>query len=168
MDIEKEKIMNEAFRHLHMPPELACDFLAVFSRMEHALKATGTYAMDSGGKAAAKWDGFANAIDEPFRAIGDAGFIAAVDYLLTRPPRKQVFENGAVRFVDQAIDTKQRKVQQTLLMIRSVRNNLFHGGKHLPGGEMEPGRNRLLVSHSLTVLNHCIPLDADVRQNYEM
>lgn len=32
--------MSDPFRHLHMPAELACEFLAVFSRMEYALKAT--------------------------------------------------------------------------------------------------------------------------------
>ena len=32
--------MNDAFRHLHMPAEFAGEFLAVFSRIEYALKAT--------------------------------------------------------------------------------------------------------------------------------
>ena len=32
--------MDELFRHLHMAPVLAWEFLAVFSRMEYALKAT--------------------------------------------------------------------------------------------------------------------------------
>lgn len=38
--------MNDAFHHLHMSAELACEFLAVFSKMEYALKATTRYAMD--------------------------------------------------------------------------------------------------------------------------
>ena len=32
--------MNDAFRHLHMPVEFAGEFLAVFSRMNYAFKAT--------------------------------------------------------------------------------------------------------------------------------
>ncbi len=32
--------MNDVFRHLHMPANLVCEFLAVFSRMEYVLKAT--------------------------------------------------------------------------------------------------------------------------------
>ena len=35
--------MSDAFRHLHMAPEQACKFLAVFSRMEYALKASLLY-----------------------------------------------------------------------------------------------------------------------------
>jgi len=79
--------MNEAFQHLHMPPELACDFFAVFSRLEYALKATGTYAMDGGGgKAAANWNSFANHIDGSFSAIDDGDFKNAVAFLLEKPP----------------------------------------------------------------------------------
>lgn len=150
-----------------MPAELACEFLAVFSRTEYALKATGTYAMDASGKVAAAWDNFANDVDQAFCAIPDEKFKAAVDYLLTRPPRKQVLQNGNVAFADQVIDKNQTRAQQTLLMVRTVRNNLFHGGKHLPHGEQEAGRNEMLVSHSLTVLNHCVFLNDHVRQCYE-
>lgn len=162
--------MTEAFRHLHMPAELASEFVAVFSRMEYALKATGTYAMaGSGGKAAANWDKFANTIDEQLCAIADEPLKAAVDYLLKTPPRKQVYDHQstAVRFQDQKIDKAQKTTQQTLLMVRTVRNNLFHGGKHIPGDEQEPGRNEKLVTYSLTILKACIPLDGSVRSNYE-
>jgi hypothetical protein len=43
---------------------------------------------------------------------------------------------------------------------------LFHGGKHLPNGEQEAGRNQALVSHALTVLNHCVELNDEVKQRY--
>lgn len=55
--------MNGAFRHLHMPAELTCEFLAFFSRMEYALKAT-NYAAENEGKVTKLWDRFANAIGE--------------------------------------------------------------------------------------------------------
>lgn len=159
--------MNEAFRHLHMPWELACEFLAVFSRMEYALKATPPYARDAGSTVEAWWDRFANDLDSAFRAIPDETVGAAVDYLLSHPPRKQVVRDGAVAFVDQTIDAKQAKAQQVLLMVRTVRNNLFHGGKHYPDGELEPGRNELLVSHSLTVLKCFASLSEPVKHSYE-
>jgi hypothetical protein len=160
--------MTEPLSHLHMPPRLAFEFLAVFSRMEYALKATGTYAMDGGrGKAAANWDTFANRIDKMFCALADQDLKVAVDYLLNKPPRKQVYEKGTVRFRDQKIDKAQATTQQTLLMVRTVRNNLFHGGKYLVGDEKEAGRNEALVTHSLRVLEACFPLDESVRANYE-
>lgn len=159
--------MKEAFRHLHMPWELACEFLAVFSRMEYALKATPPYARVAGNKVEAWWDRFANDLDAAFCAIPGEAFGTAVNYLLNHPPRKQVFLDSAVAFVDQKIDPNQTKAQQALLMVRTVRNNLFHGGKHYPDGEHEAGRNELLVSHSLTVLKHCVALNEEVGQRYE-
>ena len=158
--------MNDEFRHLHMPPELASEFLAVFSRMEYALKAS-KYAIRAGNGVNASWDRFANDIDESFNQVNDNSFKGAVEYLLSRPPRKQVIRNGELDFTDREIDEKQSRAQQTLLMVRTVRNNLFHGGKHLPLGEMEEGRNQALVEHSLTVLKRCILLHDVVRQHYE-
>lgn len=158
--------MNDAFRHLHMPAELACEFLAVFSRMEYALKAT-VFATENEGKVTAPWDRFANEIDEAFAQVTDEEFAAAVDYLLTHPPRKQVRKDGVLTFENQVIDENQRRAQQALLMVRTVRNNLFHGGKYLPAGEVETGRNRQLVECSLTILKHCIGLNELVGRCYE-
>ncbi len=160
--------MCDPFRHLHMPPELACECLAVFARVEYALKATGEYAAGGEDGVSANWDRFANDIDESFCAVEDERFWSAVDYLLTHPPRKQVLRQGTTIFVNQQIDTNQSKAQQTLLMIRSVRNNLFHGGKHLPHGEQEAGRNARLVSSALTVLKHCATMHPAVQLCYEL
>jgi len=159
--------MNEAFRHLHMQPELACEFLATFSRAEYALKATIQFALGDADGVKAGWDGFAEAIDKSFCAVEDEEFKGAVNYLLSRPPRKQVLENGAVRFADQVIDKKQPVAQQVLLMVRTVRNNLFHGGKHLPLGEHEPGRNERLVSASIAILRYSTRMHDVVRHHYE-
>ena len=97
--------MDEAFRHLHMPAELAIEFLAVFSRMEYALKAS-RYATGNENKVYASWDGFANDVDEAFRQIANEEFTRAVEYLLTCPPRKQVLEDGVLRFRENEIDRR--------------------------------------------------------------
>lgn len=160
--------MDNAFRHLHMPGELACEFLAVFARMEYALKAT-RFAIGNGGGVSASWDRFANEVDEHFYAEASEDLSGAVEYLWNSPPRKQVLtEDNRVTFCDFVIDPDQCELQQLLLMVRTVRNNLFHGGKHLPGGEMEPGRNEALVRSSLVVLRECAQRVADVRESYEL
>ena len=158
--------MEHLFRHLHIPPELACQFLAVFSRMEYALKST-RYANGSDRRVDPAWDRFANEFDEAFLQIGETELVEARKYLLSRPPRKQTLVDNRITFTDQVIDANQKTTQQILLMVRTVRNNLFHGGKYLPEGEQEAGRDHLLVQHALSVLLACSRLDPEVRSSFE-
>lgn len=149
-----------------MPADLAIEFMATFSRMEHALKSTG-YALGNEGKVEPAWDCFANEIDEQFNQLVNEGLVAAKDFLLNSPPRKQVLQDGQVIFQDQVSDQNQRTTQQVIRFIRTVRNNLFHGGKFLPTGETEAGRNEALVRASLKIIKSCIELDIRVKQSYE-
>jgi len=158
--------MDQLYRHLHMPAELAIEFMATFSRMEHALKSTG-YALGNADNVQANWDAFANQIDTQFIQLQDKELIKAQKLLLSHPPRKQVFENQQVVFKDQIVDQQQRTTQQLLRFVRTVRNNLFHGGKYLPTGENDVGRNEELVRASLNVIRACIALDNNIKQSYE-
>jgi hypothetical protein len=92
--------MIDPFRHLHMPRELACEFMAAFSRMEYALKATPGYARDAGTGVEAAWDGFANDINDAFIGIAAKDLADALKYLFDHPPRKQVLQDGVVTFQD--------------------------------------------------------------------
>ncbi|MDY0744773.1 hypothetical protein SNE35_09650 [Paucibacter sp. R3-3] len=158
--------MQNLFRHLHVEPELAVELLALFSRMEYALKVS-DFAVGDDKTVAPNWDAFANAVNDDFLAIADEAVVEARELLLQSPPRKQVLLDGHVRFADQVINTKQRRTQQLLLMVRTVRNNLFHGGKYLPNGEQEPGRDERFVRASITVLRACSVLHHLVRVNFE-
>lgn len=158
--------LNHVFRHLHVPTELAIEFIAVFSRMEHALKST-LYATGNIQRVEPNWDRFANDIDAEFKAIDNPSLTEAVKFILSEPPRKQILGDDGVQFVDQTIDCNQRTTQQALLMVRTVRNNLFHGGKYLPDGEIDEGRNKRLVEASLLILNACCKLHQEVRNSYE-
>jgi hypothetical protein len=166
-DQTRDSSMNDPFRHLHMAPELACQFFAVFSRMEYALKATPRYARDLTSRVEADWDLFARDIQAAFLAKEDQTVGEARSYLLKSPPKKQVLRNGALDFIDTPFDPAQGEVERLLILVRRVRNNLFHGGKHYPQGEQEAGRNALLVGHSLTVLEHCLAVHDDVRLRFD-
>lgn len=157
--------MDSAFKHLNVPPDLACDFLGVFARSEYALKAAG-FADGDEKKVKADWNAFAKGIANSFDPFKSQGLRTAVDYLLTKPPKKQVLKNNALEFSDAPPDKNQSQTQQVLLMVRRVRNNLFHGGKFLPVPTGDPDRDKLLVQYSLTVLRACIPLHNDVSRNY--
>ncbi len=152
--------MNSPFDQLNLDPKLACDFLALFARYEFALKAAKPA---NGGEAKAGWDEYAKGIDKAFSQLKNAELTAAVDYLLSRPPKKQVFRAGKLEWEETGHDNNVPRAQQVLVMVRRVRNNLFHGGKFLPAeaGD-DPGRDQLLVEHSLVVLRACLPLDQEV------
>lgn len=154
--------MNEAFRNTHIPPDLATEFLHTFSCMEYALKESGEFRDGNADGISPAWDRFANEIDNDFCAIKDGDFQAAVDFLLDEPARKQIL-NG---FGSLVLDVNQTKAQRTLLVVRTVRNNLIHGGKIQPDGEKEEGRNKKLVASSLTVLRHAADLNKLVRDKY--
>lgn len=158
--------MNQLFEQLHMPAELAIEFMAAFSRMEYALKSTG-YALGNERKVEPDWDRFANEIDAQFTQVVRENLSDAKNLLLNFPPRKQVLENGSVFFRDQVVDQNQAETQQLLRFVRTVRNNLFHGGKYLPTGELEPRRNEALVNASLCIIRACINLNEGVKQSYE-
>lgn len=158
--------MQDLFRHLHFDPGLAVEFLAVFSRMEYALK-VGGFAVGNDTGVDPNWDVFANSVNAAFMAIADADVVEARNYLLQSPPRKHVLLGDQLGFADQKIDPKQAPTQQVIRMVRTVRNNLFHGGKYLPDGEQEPGRNEKLVQASLRVLRACAVLDHRVQMNFE-
>ncbi|OOF22952.1 hypothetical protein BZJ17_05040 [Salinivibrio sp. IB574] len=104
---------------------------------------------------------------EQFDQLASEELIAAKDLLLNSPPRKQVLLNGQVIFQEQLLDQKQRTTQQIIRFVRTVRNNLFHGGKFLPIGEAESGRNEALVRSSLKIIKACIELNEEVKQSYE-
>ncbi|MCK4841938.1 MAG: hypothetical protein KAT04_08650 [Methylococcales bacterium] len=149
-----------------MPSELACDFYSVFSRIEYALKST-EFAIGNNKRVEPAWDKFANEIDEKLFQSKDKKLLKAIEYILQNPPRKQVLENGRIAFINQTIDDSQKRTQQLLLMIRTIRNNLFHGGKYLPGGEVEAGRNELLVKYSMNILLRCIQINKNVYASYQ-
>ena len=158
--------MENFYRHLSMPPELAIEFMAVFSRAEHALKSA-EFAIGDEGKVAAAWDKYANEIHEEFEGIEEISVVEASKYLLEYPPRKQVLVENKVEFREQKMDKNQKRTQQIFLMVRAVRNNLFHGGKYLLYGEREEGRNEKLVQASLSVLEAGIFLNEKVRASFE-
>lgn len=134
--------------------------------MEYALKSAG-YSIGDECRVDPDWDRFANEIDDLFLKLTDTDTTSSKDYLLTSPPKKQVLTASGLTFIDRSIDKNQKSTQQLLLMVRGVRNNLFHGGKYHPDAESEPGRNERLVRYSLNVLLACSLLCGNVKDYFE-
>lgn len=159
--------MPSPFPQMRLPQELAYEFLGTFARCEYALKRSG-FAKGSAASVEANWDAFAVAIDWHFRRSTDHAFKAAANFLLTEPPRKQVLRNGRVDWKESPPKENLPKAQQVLLMVRRIRNNLFHGAKVWSPEYGNRERDIKLVEAGLVVLKQCASLNQEVRMAYEV
>ena len=133
---------------LQMPPALALEFFAVFSRFEFALKDAGYWYLNRHGRAAPDWNAFAAEVQ--LHATAGSDLSQAIDFLNHEPPKIQTSPHdwsdaplrGATPIAT-ALDAAQR-----------VRHNLFHGGKHTL--HSTPHRDEALVRASLTLLFACV------------
>jgi hypothetical protein len=150
-----------------LPQELAYEFLGTFARCEYALKGAG-FAKGGATSVEANWSAFAAAVDWHFRRVDEPGFKATVNFLLTEPPRKQVLRDGKLDWKDSPPDPKLPKADQTLLMVRRIRNNLFHGAKVWTPEYGNRDRDIQLVEAGITVLKRCALLNQHVRSAYDL
>ncbi|MGD9941681.1 MAG: hypothetical protein AB7L76_24975 [Burkholderiaceae bacterium] len=158
--------MNRLFPKLPLSPDLAFEFLGTFARAEYALKAAG-FARGGTKSVEADWDGFAKAIGWHFARVKDGPFQEAATFLLTEPPRKQVLQSGRLTWRDSPPDATQTKAHHVLMMVRRVRNNMFHGAKVWSAEYGNRVRDERLIQAALVILNGVIPLNRDVQIAYD-
>lgn len=157
--------MVSVLERLPLAPELASEFLGVFARSEYALKSSG-YAHGDQYGVQPRWDDFARDIDWHFRRVKLVSFRKAVEYLLTEPPRKQVLLNGHLQWKVAPPKPDLPKAVQTLLMVRRIRNNLFHGAKVWSPEYGPRNRDERLIRSSLVVLRQTMELNEQVHMAF--
>ena len=88
-------------------------------------------------------------------------FEDAVAYLSAQPPKKQVILNGKLDWSEVKQGDGEGSSDYILRLVRTVRNNLFHGGKFPnPTGPMaDTARDRALLENCLVILNECALMD---------
>ena len=153
--------MSGLFPMMLLPQALTYEFLGTFARCEYALKRSG-FAKGSLTSVEANWDAFATSIDWHFRRVRDQEFKAAVLFLKAEPPRKQVLRDGRVDWKESPPGKDLPVAQQILLMVRRIRNNLFHGGKIWSPEYGDRNRDVRLVKAGLVVLKQSVLLNKDV------
>lgn len=144
--------------------ELTFKFFMAFSRFEYALKRTG-YLKRRGkdNNVQPNWCKFASSLVTKFDECTTKELQSAVKYLQDNPPKKQVVEGGRLSWKDAKGNQGQQTIELLIIYIKTVRNNLFHGGKFSKGPLAEPARNKDLLSNSLIILNRCLELDTEVQ-----
>lgn len=107
----------------------AGDFAAAFSRFEYALKKAG-FVETKGNTVEATWDRFGNSHTEMFFDSPSDELARALDYLTTKPPKRQVLTaDKRLDWDTDAAPVPRKSLAPLLVLVRRVRNNLFHGGK---------------------------------------
>ena len=142
----------------HLPPadrELALRIFGCFAEAEHMLKAAG-YLKRGRENAEADWDAYGRAIAGRFKNLRDPALRKALALLADSPPRRQVVRDGHLAWKDVVRPNGHGDEEYGLLLVRRVRNNLFHGAKYMLGGEAGYSRDQDLISAALTVLQHSL------------
>jgi hypothetical protein len=134
-------------------------FFIIFSRTEFTLKESGCARKSRYDIAEADWDRFANAIEPNFDPTSSPELIAAIDYLTNNPPGLQKIDPSNNLFWSANVRRpRQTNLQWRLSLVKTVRNNLFHGGKC----PFDSARDVPLIEHSLVVLEACIKVDTKI------
>jgi hypothetical protein len=150
---------------LKVSQALTLEFLATFARFEFALKKAG-YVRGDEVQVSPDWDAFARDL-----ATVDAVLIGPVldscKYLQEHPPRKQVLQARRLQWVDRKGNSGS-PIGDVLLSVRTVRNNVFHGGKFPDGPVAEPLRDEALIRDCVSILKGLLklPLPKDVAKIY--
>jgi len=142
--------------------ELASELFHVFSRTEYSLKAASFNNGD--GAAEANWRKFALAVENLISNPNSQQLKDAIDFILNKPPKKQVIRNGVIEW-EKSEPTTDSQADKLLIYVRRVRNNLFHGGK-FNGHWFAPERSEALIRSSLVILTSCVEFESNVRSAY--
>ncbi|PIF23042.1 hypothetical protein [Candidatus Pantoea floridensis] len=145
-----------------MIDNLCYEFFREFARYEYCLKATGFRFNTRDAKA--NWDMYAMAVTHVFESPEDPELKAAIEYFLNFPPKKQVVNDGVLAW-DQTPMEEKIIAKKILILIRRVRNNLFHGGK-FNGEWFEPERSEALMRNALIILRACGESHHEVSKAY--
>lgn len=151
-------------RHDDIPDDLkrlAFEFFYWFSRFEFALKeARCLRSTEEGDKAEVSWDKFIARYRDAYQ-LNAAGMA-----LIDAQPQRQIVSASGLAFRDIAFNVGTSDLERVVRLANTVRNNLFHGGKH--GSEYwdEPDRMRDLLTITIKALDD-LATQAGMQGDYE-
>jgi hypothetical protein len=151
-------------RHV-LDRDLVLDFFWKFSVFECALKREGFLARGRDNTALPKWKLFASEVQEKFAQVSLPGFNEAVEELLRLSPQRQVVrDDGRLGWSPVEQEAGESKASYVLRLLKTARNNLFHGGKYPDGPIAEVARDRNFLRAALAILDGCYELHPGVKR----
>lgn len=152
--MRKEEINNEL-------TSLAFDFFYWFSRFEFALKENRVLKKDEAGcNSEPGWDKFVGMYAAAFTASDDSKKLVALN-----PYRQKVSDNKELEWKPVGRDDCKSELCLVVRLLKTIRNNLFHGGKHGADGWSDPQRTKELLICGKGVLDQLAKM-ADWESDY--
>lgn len=151
----------EEISHYNRFNQLAYKFFVCYSRFEYSLKRA-NYIHFPGVKniPQASFDKFISSIEQSIDLDGQT-IKDHINYIVDNPPNVLHYIDDRLHWIP--LTPQSKDIDFILRCMRTVRNNLFHGNKQLPGNSVQ--RNINLISSFLTILDYLIEQNKEVR-NY--
>lgn len=151
-------------RHDDIPDDLkrlAFDFFYWFSRFEFALKeARCLKSTEEGAKAEVNWDRFIEKHHNAYQLT------SAGQALIDAKPQRQIVGADGLTFRDVGFNAGASDLERVVRLANTVRNNLFHGGKHGSDYWDAPGRMRDLLTTTIKALDD-LAVQAGLQGDYK-
>jgi len=144
--------------------ELLLEFFLTFSKFEYALKASGYLLEQKNAKA--NWGGFEDEIEKIFRIDQNEKLKKACQNILDYPPKKQVVVEKSLKW-ESSNRGNVSDIKFLLQMVRCIRNNLFHGGKHNNKQYGLSNRTKILLDSALAIMYECLRLNPVIRDKFD-
>ena len=138
---------------------LVFDFFWKFSKLERSLKEGEFLRAGRDQAAGVDWRRFGNQISGRFPQVPIPGFQEAVEVLKRLSPKRQIVNNN--QLLDwETIERGSHEADEefVLKLLRTVRNNLFHGGKYQAGLMEELARDQEIMKAASCVLDGILSL----------
>ncbi|WP_423061699.1 hypothetical protein [Citrobacter portucalensis] len=169
--VEKDgdyEIVN-IFSLTNLNKDLVCEFFAIFSRFEFAMKECGKYKAPKSldpkkDRAEPNWDELINKLSPKLASKPSGKLENAVKDLVGIPPKVQAHD---LSFKNTNPSRPNDNYAEAISLTRRVRNNLFHGGKHSELSEAQKKRDECLLRASIVVLTHCLINCQELRTDFE-
>lgn len=144
---------------------LAFDFFFSFSRFEFALKENGYLKSHKAGVSAEPgWDKFTKRMHAKYSPSPEA-----IALLAAKPEQQIVGAHNDLQWKAVDLTNCHSELDKVVRLLKTVRNNLFHGGKHGGAGWDNPTRTNMLLSTGTSLLDQLAEfagLEGDYRSCY--
>lgn len=145
----------------HPLKEYAFDFFYWFSRFEFALKENHFLKRNRiGDNAEPGWDAFVERYAKTFEHTDETKKLIELN-----PRRQKVAENLNLQWRDVGMEDCNSDLCRVVRLLKTIRNNLFHGGKHGAEDWDNPVRTQDLLVTGRQILDQLARM-ADIEEDY--